>query len=374
MSAPLRRLPSLTSLRYLFALGVVAEHLIPIWAQKSYSAWPAWLHNLLNASLLALPFFFALSGFVLFYTYRLDPPRSGASRFHFWRKRFARIAPVFYLSLLLGASSLIAEKGYGELGTGEGIKLFGLNLVFLSAWKPAALIFNFSTWSISVEVFCYLLFPLLLPWFLAISRKAALLGMAACFGVGALIQVGGALHWPALWTWPWQVNDVPAEVAVLFEVHPLVHFPEFLFGVFLARLWEQRDPASDRFGDLILASGFLLIALFLVSGIPWPFLMLTSFLPLPFIGLLLWGAAAPRGRWLAWVERPAAHVLGESSYAVYVFHMPLSYWFAMTVSTSGRPYLMFGLFVVALTALSVTVHQFFELPLRRWISGGRRAD
>ncbi|MGZ3711271.1 MAG: acyltransferase family protein, partial [Bdellovibrionota bacterium] len=152
-----------------------------------------------------------------------------------------------------------------------------------------------------------------------------------------------------------------------FELHPLVHFPEFLFGIFLARAWELRALANDTRADLILGGGFLLILVMLLSGMPWPFLMLTSFLFLPAIGLLLWGGAATRGPFTRWLELPIFLLLGEASYAVYGFHMPFSYWFSRTVSTVDSPYRAFLIFLLFLTAAAILFHRAYELPARAFL-------
>ncbi|MGE3262331.1 MAG: acyltransferase family protein [Bacteriovoracia bacterium] len=362
------RLNTLTSLRYFFAVGAVAIHLIPVWANESYSHWPAAFHNLLNAAYIALPFFYALSGFVLFYMYRQDMPQRKSQLLYFWGKRFARLAPIFYLSLMMGLSVLVAEKGYGTSPREAGSYLL-VNLAFLSAWLPESLVINFPTWSVSVEMFCYFLFPFFLPPIARLSKRSAWAGVLICVGLGAAIQVTAALAYPALWRWPWDIAGVSPAVTNFFQLHPLVHLPEFLFGIFLARAWEQRRPATDHVADLILLSGFALIAGMLLSGIPWPFLMLTSFLFLPAIGLLLWGGAGKRGRYTLWLEFPLLLLLGEASYAVYGFHMPLSYWFSRTLSISDAPYKMFFLFLSVLTGIAIFFHRLYELRARAWLMG-----
>jgi peptidoglycan/LPS O-acetylase OafA/YrhL len=358
------RLNTLTSLRFFFALSLVAVHLLPLWASENYSHWPATLHDLLNAAYVGLPFFYALSGFVLFYTYGKEANRPKNFLFYFWAKRFARIAPVFYLSLALGISVLFAERGNGTITMPQATKFLAINLAFLSAWIPSSLAINFPTWSISVEMFCYFLFPFLLPLVEKLPRRGAWIGVGLCMGAGALIQVSAALLYPALWQWPWNVSGVSSEMTNFLELHPLVHFPEFLFGIFVARARAFTKPGSCSRDDLLLALGFGIILLLVISGLPWPFLMLSSFLFLPCIGLILWGGAGARGRFTQWLELPALLLLGEVSYAVYVFHMPLSYWFSRIFSTSGTPYLLFSLFTILLTAMAIVAHKIYDLPLR----------
>src|SRR4051812_30572917 len=80
---PRADLPVLTSLRFPAALWVVLFHFgyLPI----------GWL---------AVTFFFILSGFILTYVY-LEGDGLAKSDEAFWKARLARIAPAFYLALLL---------------------------------------------------------------------------------------------------------------------------------------------------------------------------------------------------------------------------------------------------------------------------------
>lgn len=354
------RLSTLTSLRFLFAAAVVAFHLLPLW-DASFSAWPPAKAHLLNFACLALPFFFALSGFVLFYGYDQRPLPLAP----FWGRRFARIAPVFYLSLALGLTQYLHEA---PRAAGETARILAWNLSFLSAWVPSSLGINFSTWSISVEAFCYLLFPFLLPVLSRMSRKLAVAGMLVAFGFGAAIQLSAVWRYPQLLLWPWGGETLSPVLTSFLEVNPLVHFPEFLFGMFLSRAWSGRPAWLARWGDFNLGVSLLLILLLLVCGPAWPFLMLTSFLFLPPLALLLIGAAEERGRGLRWLAHPLAEKLGEASYAIYALHMPLAYWFARCLPVQSAPLAWFGGYFLLLTMLSLTVHEFLELPARRWLN------
>ena len=359
---PKPRLPTLTSLRFFAALAIVVYHLLPAWAGEAYVTWPAPARYLLTLACVGLPFFYALSGFVLFYVYRDAIPRQRRELLLFGGKRVARLVPIFFLSLAVALPLYVAQVGWAT-----ALSHLGIHAVFLSAWLPESLGLNFPTWSVAVEMFCYLLFPFFLPRIARCTAGEARWGLLACFLSGAATQGLGAILFPGLLGWPWDIANVSKAVTDFFQLHPIVHLPEFLFGLLLARAWELRDSAKDHRSDQWLLLGIALIVLSLLSGIRWPFLMMTSFLFLPFIGLVIWGGAGPRGSFSRWLEIPALVAVGEATYAIYCLHMPLSEWFTRVTAPGANAYAYFLFFFACLVAVAVALNRWVEQPLRFWM-------
>jgi peptidoglycan/LPS O-acetylase OafA/YrhL len=91
-------LPALTGVRFFAAFYVVLSHSLPWVATRFRIPWPAKIF--LSNGYLAVAMFFLLSGFILAYTY--DGQITGSrNRARFWEARFARIYPVYLLSLVL---------------------------------------------------------------------------------------------------------------------------------------------------------------------------------------------------------------------------------------------------------------------------------
>src|SRR5713101_642898 len=93
---------ALTSLRFFAAVHVILFHM----TMNRIGTYPLLVRNFLLASPIGVVFFFVLSGFILTYNYvRKDKPVTDSRSF--WRARFARIYPVYVLSLGVGLPVLI---------------------------------------------------------------------------------------------------------------------------------------------------------------------------------------------------------------------------------------------------------------------------
>src|SRR5262245_64525516 len=109
MERPLARpnLPALTSLRFFAAFVVVAFHYNP----DRFVNMPEFFRSWLETGYEAVTFFFVLSGFIMSYMYSdfgSEQPRKINLR-SFFVARFARLAPAFYLALLIALPFFIGD-------------------------------------------------------------------------------------------------------------------------------------------------------------------------------------------------------------------------------------------------------------------------
>lgn len=116
---------------------------------------------------LGVDLFFALSGFILTYTYlhSIGPKLAGSKTLKFWWLRLARIYPVHLVMLFVAGAAVVAQARV----TGDELDRVWLNpwdfiknLLLIQEWGPNPQRgWNFVAWSLSMEWLAYLLFPLL---------------------------------------------------------------------------------------------------------------------------------------------------------------------------------------------------------------------
>lgn len=148
MNKKASRLDSLTGMRFLAALAVFVHHIDGRFFLP---------HVKLPLGLMAVSFFFVLSGFILTYVYEGRLKWKGVKRFYV--TRWARIWPLHAVTLL--ATILIFQSSLRH----ESVWTFVANVFLLQSWVPTdqfAFSFNSPSWSISTELFFYLMFPLML--------------------------------------------------------------------------------------------------------------------------------------------------------------------------------------------------------------------
>lgn len=352
-----KSLQTLTSLRFFAALYVVSFHTWAHWLPGGLTHQPLFLQNFLMAGQVAVPFFFTLSGFILFFVYE----NSQMGKRDFWLKRLARIAPVYYASLFF-CWLLVRESGQGSI-----FEYIAIHLSFLSAWAPSALQINFPAWSISVEFFCYMLFPFLLFAIKRMDEKFTLLAMFVVFTLSMVLFILGNAIYPGLLFWPAIPGNIPAKITAFFQLNPLVHITEFIFGMMLAK-WRfniKRNFLKKYLSsDQILLLGVLLLFIPIIVGVGRHFfLAANSFLFLPAFALILYGASYERSS-AKFLEHPILILLGESSYSLYILHLPLRDFFDVTLAPLMPVVSKIALFTILSLFVSIFTYKFFESPLR----------
>lgn len=129
-----------------------------------------------NDGVLAVDFFFLLSGFIFFYLYADKIGRRLINGKTFFTLRFSRLYPLHFATLLLVVFLqfvLINTTGYYLAYINNDLYHFILNTFFIQSWGlETAESFNSPSWSVSVEVLLYILF-FILCWY-NLNRKYVL--------------------------------------------------------------------------------------------------------------------------------------------------------------------------------------------------------
>lgn len=289
---------------------------------------------------LAVSYFFTLSGFIMCYTYYSQ--RVGYSSY--MKKRIARIVPLYLFALLLTIALLSTyPDGFG--------KQLVLNTFLLQAYFPDyALTLNGPGWSLSVEMFFYLLFPLFIIMYRYNEKGFAV--FAILFYI-----ISQALH---LWLIAIYKPEYGSGLHEFVFYHPVMHLSQFLIGMAGYYLFSHIQSIHKYLSPVVL---FLIIAA-CVLYLP---LSKHNGLLAPLFVLFIVGVATSRKSLLA--TRPLVY-FGEISYGIYILQMPV--FMALQKLNDTALHLSYGyflmLFFVALLLFSALCYRFVEKPLRRKIS------
>jgi len=280
------RLFRLDGLRGVAAAGVLIHHVFLFYAPWQFSAAPfaqvaGWIQRY-GWTLVDL--FFVLSGYVFAHVYLRDETlRSQKGLASFWVARIARLWPLHLTMLVLIAIAHPANQANTAYA-------FLAHLAMLQAFvTPVAGTYDGSSWSLTVEVFCYAIFATAYA-----HGRRALLWTTALMIVVALISQALISH-----------PGGPFAGSV---------FRRGLLGFFLGQaMWRCRGRLTKI--PLLVLAASLLAGLLIEAGPYSPVLPLT---------LLTWPSALLLALRLKVMESPAMVWLGDRSYAIYLINLPLT--------------------------------------------------
>jgi peptidoglycan/LPS O-acetylase OafA/YrhL len=354
-------MPALTGIRLPLALWVVVHHLSrPGEMFGALSAASPALDTLIEAAWVALSVFFAISGFVLTRRYRGTVWSRGVL-VGFAAARFGRIYPVYALSLLILSPIIFEALRDDDLGSPAQRTGLLLNYVLLlQGWKWPPTDWNTPAWSLSCEVFFYACAPIVVH----LVRRNAWPRMLATTAVACAVPIGIRL-----------LVDPPLPKALLY-------FGDFLIGVAAAGLYDHcrsRRVRLHRLGPWMHWSALAIgTTLLLFRDALGSFLLFDTGVRLV-SGLLVFGLACGGG-WLAQaLSSRTALAGGRASYAIYILHVPVLWWFERWKWDAALPPTYAGIvYVVLVLVLSRAVSSWYEEPanafVRRCCAGRRRAS
>jgi peptidoglycan/LPS O-acetylase OafA/YrhL len=267
-------------------------------------------------------------------------------------KRIARLYPIYFLAILIYLAYIILVR--------RPIDYNGLlfNVLMIQSWIPEyALSFNGPGWSLSVELFFYISFPLLFNRFYKkYSFKTLVIPILFIFIVSqAIFHI---LRYPTFFSENKQIKDT-----VLYS--PLMHFNEFLIGN-LAGLFFIKG-IKERNYDWPIIALILLLGILLKIDIRVNYhngLLAVVFIPL----ILL--ISANNGILTQISKHKILVFLGEISYGVYILQNPIHKWVhaVMKYLKIDSPILNFYTFLVVLILFSAIGYKYIETPLRIMIN------
>lgn len=339
-------IPQLTFTRFVAAIAVVIFH----YGQSAFPFDSGFSHRVAGEAGFTVSYFFFLSGFLLYHVYS----RKAFTFRDFFVARLARIAPLYWFAFaitLFGILVLLEQKPWG----GTAI----LQALFLQAWFPGnSLTINYPAWSVSIEMFFYLSFPLLL---LATKRMGE-----NRFIVFAIIlwltSIGQNIVTQKLY-----YDPTSSEAGDFIMYFPLWHLNTFVCGMAAGIIFQRIRNRTIRFYvpiATVLVALVLIMMIVLDKGFAHQ-IMHTGLLS-PLYAIVVIGLALDKWVLVKVFSWKPFQFLGEISYGIYLLQYPVWIGFAYSgcsIKSTGE----FYTYVATLIAASAAVYWLLERPARKYI-------
>lgn len=345
----------LTSLRFFFAFMIFAHHLT--FLSKSDLPYFRWIHEyILKEGYIGVSFFFILSGFILAYNYRDSILNKKVSNKNFFIARIARIYPLHLLCLLI-AIPLTLQNSAFEFST--WIKQLFFNLTLTQSFIPIKTFyfsFNSPSWSISNELFFYLLFPFLIILFSKLKYYKFNKGLLTLFLflLPLLMLVIPPIHYKSL-----------------FYVNPFFRIFDFIIGILLFELYERiKNQQRLIHYNILEISSVLLLVLFFVFHREFPLVLRYSvyyWLPMSLLILIF---SFQKGFISNFLSNRILILLGEISFGFYMFHQLILKYFKNLNAAYfhiENEYLIISILFIVSILVSYISFIWFENPVNKYL-------
>lgn len=347
------RLAPINGLRGIAILAVIYFHIVcGMWPA---AAVPVWLSPLVTNGWTGVNLFFILSGLVLFLPYAAGERSmvTAADRLTFYRRRFLRLMPLFYLATIVEWALAGQHDGHG-LGELLSVVSIGFTLDPHGFAPP----FNTALWSIGVEIAFSAVFPLLV---VAAQRFGLARVLTFALAIALAARLGGISRFPAV------------QGATFNSDMLLCRIDEFVIGMMLAQLYVGSH--LPRYPAICATAGVLLVALawigfdrVLRGGLPPIDRAALNDVLDAGLFLVVWAALAPATRIGASLSWRPLQLLGMMCYSLYLWHLPL-----LDLIMPGRGAMGLGTFAASLALFAVAILAIAGLSYR-FIEFGRVSD
>jgi peptidoglycan/LPS O-acetylase OafA/YrhL len=360
------QLQALTGIRFFFAIYIVVFHYS---IANSLNGLPQIFKNLIHNGYSGVSLFFVLSGFVLAYNYSDAKATILNNSKRFWFARFARIYPLYLIALLVSLPGFVNRIFEAT----DLPKMFTLVFtpLLIQAWTPwTSCQWNCPGWAVSTEVLCYALFPIISAHLFKQNKNKLLLLSLATWLIGLVA--------PSLYA-VWLSRLQSADLWLRFIIYsPVFHLPQFVIGVitgilFLRQFQGSFDRLSPSLNSSKIGKSFVvlvcLLVLFLFFDIQYVFI--NNGLIAPLFALLIYALSFEKSKLTYMLSLPCLTFLGETSYAIYLMHLPVN---SLTKfigtkfgyqETSSFDFIM--ICILILVVVSILLFLFVEQPARKQI-------
>lgn len=299
------------------------------------------LHFFYQNAGLAVKLFWVISGFVFAAAYLTSELPSAKS---FFLKRFARLYPLHFMTLCLVAVlqliSVIITKHFQIYQFNDPYH-FMLNIGMVSNWGfQKGYSFNAPIWSVSVEVFVYILFFCSL-WLL--KRAPVLISLIFAAGFNFLVEKGSFLY--------------PFKYCTVY----------FFLGV-MVFVGHQYFKKWNFMTLIFAASIFISTCVFRMLNTSMVFDLYSLFVLLPSLVLLL----SSLDKMDKYNIGKKINILGDLSFSIYLIHIPLEITIMIITEYLGIGKNLFSSefffigYLASIIGISYITFFYYELPMRNF--------
>jgi len=336
-------MPQLTFTRFIAAILIVLFHFGKNTAPFNNPA----ISPLIGLAPAGVSYFFLLSGFILSSVYYKNT--EDLNKKQYYLKRFARIYPVYILALLILVGFFFLTKQIIDL------KAVFLQIFLLQAWFPNFIqTLNIPSWSLSVEVFFYLLFPFLLYSLKQIKKRWLLILTSLSFWFLSLVIYYYGLNSGL------NIN--------FFNYNPLLHLNSFVLGIVSYLLFKELKPISTAKSLICTFFPLIFIAVLLLLHAPILHYNNNGLLA-PLFAISLIGLASNHSYLSKFLSFRPFILLGNISYGIYILQVPLHAWWDAIFNRYLTNYQNLQLpgFIILLICASFISFKFVEEPIRQYL-------
>ena len=318
------------------------------------------LNNFFMHGHISVPFFFLLSGFVLSYSYQDYPFEKVGNIKRYITNRFIRLAPIYYIAMMLALPLLIYNQRTEELSLVKNVFYSFMHLSFAHSIIPIKELMNFwniHSWSLSVEMFLYFCSPILILKVSSFNFKHILYSLALLLIINSIIF----FYFSGYFT---------KSIAISNHFAPL-YFATFFNGIVLARLFLLKKSFFDRFSSLsFLISSVLLIVSFFANLNKEFYSAFNPFFHISFSLLIL--SSSTENNFNRFLGNKTFFFLGEASYAMYILQAPVKFYTQQFLSKVVG-YMKFDGFLFNLTIYSailigaIILSTYIDPPARKYL-------
>jgi len=339
----------LTSLRIVFALMVFLSHLQ--FFPKTDTVFAQIYTSVFHEGSLGVGFFFILSGFVLSLSYRKRFAENRITYREYLVARIARIYPLHLLTLLISVPLSFPELRASVVNF---FAKFFANVLLIQSWVPdQAYYFSFNapSWSISAELFFYLVFPLLI----LLARPGRMWSALILLLIPVLVLVTPETYHHRF-----------------FYINPFFRAFDFFIGILLYELYERGilKPVSRRVGTVqeVFAIGLFVGFFMLHKYIPAGFRH-SCYYWLPMTVVILTFAYA-KGAISDGLSNKWLVLGGEISFGFYLVHQLV---IRYLVYINGRLGILHNYYLLAFIILGISLvvsyflYKLYEMPMNKFV-------